>query len=223
MIRRGLLALALGMAVSLPQGPATAQTLSKINVVIFTWPSLGAFFPPIIKARKIDQKHGLDPKIHWFTSGAPLLAALKSGSIDQIVTGLAYVFALGQNIPLKIISWEVDNAQGEGLMVSDSSGIASFKDIAKAKKIGATAGTCSQASLKLMAKKAGVDYDKLNIVNIAPPLFANAFTGGAIDAAYAKTLPSHPDNSRKQLPIDLDWYIKFEAQASAAYQNMLTE
>ena len=27
----------------------------------------------------------------------------------------------------------------------------------------------------------------------------------------------------KQLTINLDWYIKFEEKASAAYQNMLTE
>ena len=27
----------------------------------------------------------------------------------------------------------------------------------------------------------------------------------------------------KQLPIDLDWYTKFEARANELYQNMLTE
>ena len=46
---------------------------------------------------------------------------------------------------------------------------------------------------------------------------------GAIEAEYAKKLPSHPDNAAKQLTIDLDWYIKHEADASAKYQNMLTE
>ena len=55
------------------------------------------------------------------------------------------------------------------------------------------------------------------------PTNKKAYEGGAIDAAFAKTLPSHPDNAGKQLTIDLDWYIKFEAQASSAYQNMLTE
>ena len=50
-----------------------------------------------------------------------------------------------------------------------------------------------------------------------------AYDRGTIDAAYAKRLPSHPDNTAKQLPINLDWYIKHEADASAKYQNMLTE
>ena len=55
------------------------------------------------------------------------------------------------------------------------------------------------------------------------PTNKKAYDGGAIEADYAKRLPSHPDNVAKQLPINLAWYIKSEADASAAYQNMLTE
>jgi putative spermidine/putrescine transport system substrate-binding protein len=55
------------------------------------------------------------------------------------------------------------------------------------------------------------------------PTNKKAYEIGTIDAAYAKTLPSYPENAAKQLPIDLGWYIKHEAAASAAYQNMLTE
>lgn len=183
MIFKKLVGLALSLLLS--SNIASAQNAPSKDLIPINigGPSAGYFMTYVAADLGLYQKHGLDPKIHWFTSGAPLLAALKSGSIDQIVTGLAFVFALGQNIPLKIISWELDNAQGEGLISADGSGISSYKDLAKAKKIAATAGTCSQVSLKLMAKKANIDYDKLNVVNIAPPLFANAFTGGAIDAA----------------------------------------
>ena len=55
------------------------------------------------------------------------------------------------------------------------------------------------------------------------PTNKKAYEGGAIPAAYARTLPSHPDNAAKQLPIDLAWYTKNEARASELYQNMLTE
>ncbi|MBL8830894.1 MAG: ABC transporter substrate-binding protein [Rhodospirillales bacterium] len=55
------------------------------------------------------------------------------------------------------------------------------------------------------------------------PTNKKAYDLGTIDAAYAKRLPSHPDNAAKQVTVDLDWYIKFEAQAAAAYENMLTE
>ncbi|MDO8298733.1 ABC transporter substrate-binding protein [Lacisediminimonas sp.] len=164
---------------------ATAQSAAKKDLIKINigGPSAGYWNTYLANDLGIYQKHGLDPSFHWFTSGAPLLAALKSGSIDQVVTGLAIVFAIGQNIPLKVVSWELDNAQGEGLMVTSKSGIRDYKDIIKAKAIAAANGTCSQVSLRLIAKAAGVDYAKLNVINLAPPLFANAFTGGSIDAA----------------------------------------
>ena len=55
------------------------------------------------------------------------------------------------------------------------------------------------------------------------PTNKKAYDGPAISLAYAKTLPSHPDNAAKQLPIDLAWYTKYEARANELYQNMLTE
>ena len=44
------------------------------------------------------------------------------------------------------------------------------------------------------------------------PTNKKAYDLGTIEAAYAKRLPSHPDNAAKQLPINLDWYIKIEAR-----------
>ena len=55
------------------------------------------------------------------------------------------------------------------------------------------------------------------------PTNKKAYDLGTITAAYAKTLPSYPDNAAKQLPINLQWYIQNEEKASQAYQNMLTE
>ncbi len=55
------------------------------------------------------------------------------------------------------------------------------------------------------------------------PTNKKAYDLGTIDAAYAQKLPSFPANAAKQLPINLDWYAKYETQAAAAYQNMLTE
>ena len=56
------------------------------------------------------EKVGLKPKFFYFQSGAPLLAGLKSDSLDVVTAGLALTFALGQNIPLKFIFWEANNA-----------------------------------------------------------------------------------------------------------------
>lgn len=185
-IRKTLTALlvtaGLGLGVPAAAQQATAKTdLIPVNV---GGPSAGYWNTYLAEQLDIYEKYGLKPKFHWFTSGAPLLAALKSGSIDQVVTGLATVFAIGQNIPLTIVSWELDNGQGEGLIAKDGSGVESYMDIAKAKTIAAQPGTCSQVSLYIIADKAGVDVKDLNVVNLAPPLFANAFASrNSIDAA----------------------------------------
>lgn len=131
------------------------------------------------------EKAGLKPTFYYFASGAPLLAALKSGSVDVVTAGLALTFAIGQNIPLKFIYWEANNSAAEGLIVDPHSGIKSYRDIAKAQKIGAASGTCAQVALFLMAKKVGIDYTKLNVVNIPAPLFHNAFLSHSIDAGVA--------------------------------------
>jgi ABC-type nitrate/sulfonate/bicarbonate transport system substrate-binding protein len=131
------------------------------------------------------QKGGLDPQFFTFQSGAPLLAALKSESVDVVLAGLGFAFALGQNIPLKMIFWNTNDAMGEGLVVDPGSEVKSYQDIVKAKKIGAASGTCAQVALYLMAKKVGVDYGKLDIVNIPAPLFRNAFLSHSIDAGIA--------------------------------------
>jgi len=50
-----------------------------------------------------------------------------------------------------------------------------------------------------------------------------AYNLGKIDEAVARSLPSHPDNAKVQLPIDIDWYAKWETIAAEKYQEMLTE
>ena len=131
------------------------------------------------------EKVGLKPKFFIFQSGAPLLAGLKSESLDVVTAGLALALALGQNIPLKFIFWEANSAVSEGLVADPKSGIKSYRDLGKAKKIAAATGTCAQVSLYMMAKKLGVDYAKLDVVNIPAPLFRNSFMSGSIDAGVA--------------------------------------
>jgi NitT/TauT family transport system substrate-binding protein len=134
---------------------------------------------------KLFEKVGLKPNFFYFQSGAPLLAGLKSDSLDVVTAGLALTFALGQNIPLKFIFWEANNAAGEGLIVDPKGDVTSYKDLAKAKKIGAASGTCAQVALYLMAQKVGIEYSKLNVVNIPAPLFRNSFLSNSIDAGVA--------------------------------------
>ena len=133
------------------------------------------------------EKAGLKPKFFTFQSGAPMLAALKSDSLDVLTAGLGFAFALGQKIPLTMLFWNSNDSTGEGLVVDVKTGIKSFQDIGRATKIGVASGTCAQVALHLMAKKVGIDYGKLNVVNIPAPLFRNAFLSNSIDAGIAWT------------------------------------
>src|SRR5437588_5805528 len=58
--RRLACSAALGMALTTMAFACSAQPLEKISIVIFSTPSLGAFMPPVIKARKFDEANGLD-------------------------------------------------------------------------------------------------------------------------------------------------------------------
>jgi NitT/TauT family transport system substrate-binding protein len=131
------------------------------------------------------EKAGLKPKFFTFQSGAPLLAGLKSESLDVVTAGLGLAFALGQKIPLSVFYVNSNDATGEGLVVNKNSAIRSFQDIGKAEKIGAASGTCAQVALYLMAQKTGLDYSKLNVVNIPAPLLRNSFLSNSIDAGIA--------------------------------------
>ena len=79
------------------------------------------------------EKAGIKPKFFTFQSGAPMLAALKSESVDVVTTGLGLAFALGQGIPVKMLFWNSNDAFGEGLVVEANSPVKSYRDIAKAK------------------------------------------------------------------------------------------
>lgn len=175
-----------GLAGALLYAPANAQTaaqpLLEFNYGIPTADHVSVF---VAQDLGLFEKVGLKPKFFYFQSGAPLLAGLKSESLDVATAGLALSFALGQNIPLKFLFWETNAAAAEGLIVDPDTGIKSYKDIAKAKKIAAASGTCAHVSLYLMAKKAGVDYGSLNVVNIPAPLFHNSFLSKSIDAGVS--------------------------------------
>jgi len=131
------------------------------------------------------EKAGLKPKFFTFPSGAPLLAAIKSESVDVVTAGLGFAFALGQKIPITMLFWNSNDSTGEGLIVDSKSGIASWRDIGKAKKIGAASGTCAQVALYLIGEKLGIGYSKFDVVNIPAPLFRNSFLSSSIDAGIA--------------------------------------
>ena len=68
-------------------GSAMAQSLDKVQIVVFGPPSLGAFLPPVIKAHKLDEKNGLSIDFQQRPPTA-YTAQFNSGELDRKSTRL---------------------------------------------------------------------------------------------------------------------------------------
>lgn len=156
--------------------------------------------------RAINKIKELKPNIAvWWSSGAQHAQLMKDGEVDMVD---------GWNGRFDVVKKDGANVAytfNQALLDYDCYAIAKgapHKDLA----------------MKFLAEISKPQYQAefTKYITYGPTNKA-AYELGTIDAAYAKTLPSYPANAAKQLVIDLDWYIKFEAKASAAYQNMLTE
>ena len=90
--QRAALALAAVLAAVPLASEVRAQSLEKLSIVVFSPPSLGAFMPPVIKARKLDQANGLDISFQERTPDA-YTAQFNSGEFK--VGGSASLLTVG--------------------------------------------------------------------------------------------------------------------------------
>ncbi|MCR9221014.1 MAG: ABC transporter substrate-binding protein [Alphaproteobacteria bacterium] len=156
--------------------------------------------------RAIDKIRELKPHIAvWWSSGAQHAQLMKDGEVDM-TTGWNGRF---------------DNAAKDGAQVAYSYNQALFDMDCFAIPKGAPN---KDLAMRFLAEISKPEY-QANLPNYITygPTNRAAYDLGKISDEVARMLPSHPDNVALQLPIDTEWYIQFEAEASAAYQDMLTE
>lgn len=138
----------------------------------------------VARELKLFEKAGFKPSFYVFQSGAPLIAGMKSGSLDLAWTGLATLFMLAQDVPLTYLYTPLDSSSQEGLIVNPKAGIQSYRDIARSKSIGAPTATCAQIAVVLAARKAGIPAAELHVSNLSPNLLENALKNGQIDSTF---------------------------------------
>ncbi|MBJ7310524.1 ABC transporter substrate-binding protein [Rugamonas sp. CCM 8940] len=141
---------------------------------------------PLYVARdlKLFEQVGLEPRFSAFTTGAPLMEGMKNGSLDVAWTGLATLFMLGKDIPLRFILVAIDTSSQMSMVVDPRAGIHGVADLKKSKAIGAPGGTCGEVSAVLAAKKARLPVGALKVSNLAPNLLLGALRNGQIDTAF---------------------------------------
>ncbi|MFN3656607.1 MAG: ABC transporter substrate-binding protein [Pseudolabrys sp.] len=157
---------ALGAAALAAPQPAVAQAPAKLKIVVFGFPSLGAFMPPVIKAKKLDEANGLDIE---FVERPPDAYTTQFNSGEFKLGGSAALLTVGladaRGIKVKYLFNLFDFW---GAVVTSRDEVKSLKDL-EGKDLAAARSTTNYVMFEFFAKKMGVDVSKIQVVNTAPP------------------------------------------------------
>jgi NitT/TauT family transport system substrate-binding protein len=208
---RKLLKLLCGMlaaTVLLSAPSAQAQAPSKVTIVIFGFPSLGAFMPPVIKAQKLDAKHGLDIE---FVERPPDAYTTQFNSGEFKVGGSAAVLTVGladaRGVKVKYLFNLFDFW---GTIVTSRLEIKTAKDL-EGKQLAAAASTTNFVMSQFFAKKMGVDISKVQVVNTATPGLVGYAVADRADAvqlwepAYTLLKAKKPDVRMLDINMAATW------------------
>ena len=151
---------------ALSPAPAAAQAPAKVTIVVFGFPSLGAFMPPVIKAQKLDAANGLDIE---FIERTPDAYTTQFNSGEFKVGGSAAVLTVGladaRGVKVKYLFNLFDFW---GTIVTSRPDIKTVKDL-EGKQLAAASSTTNFVMSEFFAKQQGVDPSKIQVVNTAPP------------------------------------------------------
>jgi NitT/TauT family transport system substrate-binding protein len=165
-LNTAIAAATLSLAALLTPAPAVAQAPSKVSIVVFGFPSLGAFMPPVIKAKKMDEANGLDID---FVERTPDAYTTQFNSGEFKVGGSAAVLTVGladaRGVKVKYLFNLFDFW---GAIVTSRDAMKSLKDL-EGKQLAAARSTTNYVMSEFFAKQQGVDTSKVEVVNTATP------------------------------------------------------
>jgi len=193
---------------ALSPAPAAAQAPAKVTIVVFGFPSLGAFMPPVIKAQKLDAANGLDIT---FVERPPTAYTTQFNSGEFKVGGSAALLTVGladeRGVKVKYLFNLFDFWGG---VVTSRAGVKSVKDL-EGKELAAARATTNFQMFDFFAKKLGADVSKIKVVNTAPPGLVGYAVADRADAiqlwepAYTLLKAKKPDIRLLDLGMDKTW------------------
>jgi NitT/TauT family transport system substrate-binding protein len=232
--RKRLIALAAGTALLLgASADARAQALTKLDVLIFSPPSLGAFMPPIIKAQKFDNANGLDLSFPERTPDA-YSTQFNSGEFKIGGSASLQTIAIADIRGVKV-KYLFNLFDFWGAVVTSRDNVQTLKDI-EGKQLAGARSTTNYKMFEFFAKKQGADISKFQVVNTAPPglmSYAIADRADAIqiwEPTYTLLKSKKPSIRTIDLGIEKTWkefsgggtripYLGVAAHADWADQN----
>src|SRR4029079_1100288 len=156
-------ALSLGLGAG---GQVHAQALTKLDVLVFSPPSLSAFLPPIIKAERFDQDNGVDLSFPERTPDA-YATQFNSGEFNIGGAGTTQLIAIADIRGVKV-RYLFTLFDYWGTVVTSRDSVKTLKDL-EGKEIAAARATTNYKMFEFFAKRQGVDVPKFKVVNTAPP------------------------------------------------------
>jgi NitT/TauT family transport system substrate-binding protein len=188
--------------------PAVAQAPAKLTIVVFGFPSLGAFMPPVIKAKKLDEANGLDIT---FVERPPTAYTTQFNSGEFKVGGSAALLTVGladeRGVKVKYLFNLFDFWGG---VVTSRPEIKTVKDL-EGQEVAAARATTNFQMFAFLAMKLGADVSKMKVVNTAPPGlvgYAIADRAAAVqlwEPAYTLLKAKKPEIRLLDLSMDKTW------------------
>lgn len=148
-------------------------------------------YQTVVEPSKVPQADGAyekaaSAKIDWrkFDSGADVIAAVASGSVDIGYVGSSpLAAAASRELPIQTILVVGLIGESEALVARNGSNVSKIADLA-GKKVAVPFVSTTHYSLLAALKHEGVDSKSVNVLNLRPPEIAAAWERGDIDAAY---------------------------------------
>ncbi len=208
-----------GIATALSISTAQAQTPAPLTIVVFGPPSLGAFLPPVIKAKKLDEKHGLAIRFEERTPDA-YAAQFNSGEFKLGGSAALLTVGLADTRGVKV-TYLFNLFDFWGAAVSSRPDVKTVKDL-EGKDIAAAKGTTNYVMFDWFARQLGADPSKFSVVNTATPGlvgYAMADRATAVqlwEPAYTTLISKKPNIRTIDLKIADNWK-KFTGSTNIPY------
>jgi ABC-type nitrate/sulfonate/bicarbonate transport system substrate-binding protein len=167
-----------------PGSPQAAPELSEVDAWVVRDPQMSAQFA-VADQLGYFKEEGIKVNIRWYISGTDLPSMWGAGNIHlgtATATMVVPIAASGQSI--YNIAPQSDVAGTQQFVLGPRANISSPKDL-ETLKIGMAKGASITMAIEAMAKETGVDFEKLQFINLAPPDQVTALAKGDIDAMAA--------------------------------------
>ena len=128
------------------------------------------------------KEEGLDATVKWIVSGTDMPSLAASGQVNFYGEGnFTNAILRDKGVDMRYVVRTADISGTQSFVLGPNAKVSSPKDL-EGKKVGMAAGAGVSVAIANMAKQYGIDYSKIQFVNLQPPDQAPALARGDIDA-----------------------------------------